>query len=177
MSRVGKHPIIIPTGVTVEMANANLKARGKLGELSLPLNPLVVVTLENNQITVRPSNEEKNARMMWGTYRMLVQNIVKGVAEGFQINLEINGVGYRAAVQGSELVLQLGYSHEIRFTIPAGITIKCEKPTAVSVFGSDRQLVGEVAAKIRSYRGPEPYKGKGIKYDNEVIVRKEGKKK
>lgn len=177
MSRVGKHPILVPAGVTVEIANENLLARGKLGELSLPLNPLVVVSMENNQVSVRPRTEEKNARMMWGTYRMLVQNIVKGVSEGFQVNLEINGVGYRAAVQGSELVMQLGFSHEIRFAIPKGITIKCEKPTVVSVFGADRQLVGEVAAKIRSYRGPEPYKGKGIKYDNEVIVRKEGKKK
>jgi len=177
MSRVGKNPVAIPSGVSVEIANQVLKAKGKLGELSLPFSDRVKVNMDNNQVTVSPADSSKQSRMMWGTIRNLVSNIVKGVHEGFSIKMDINGVGYRATVQGNELVLQLGFSHEVKFQIPAGVTIKCEKPTSILVQGIDRRLIGQVAAEIRSFRPPEPYKGKGIKYENEVIVRKEGKKK
>jgi large subunit ribosomal protein L6 len=177
MSRVGKHPIALPSGVSVEVNGQQIKAKGKLGELFLELPEKVSLVVNDNQITVSPVDESKEARMRWGTSRNLVRNLVQGVHEGFTVNLEINGVGYRAAVQGKELVLQLGYSHDVHFPVPHGITIKCEKPTSVAIHGMDRQKVGQVAAEIRSFRPPEPYKGKGIKYNDEVIVRKEGKKK
>lgn len=177
MSRVGKNPVIIPTGVECRLENNHLIAKGKLGELSLPLVSDVEVTIEGGQVLVRPKAETKFARMMWGTTKKLISNVVQGVSQGFTKNLEISGVGYRASVQGSNLVLQLGYSHDIDFPVPQDITIKCEKPTAISITGIDRQKVGQLAAKIRSYRPPEPYKGKGIKYQDEKILRKEGKKK
>lgn len=177
MSRIGKHPVQIPSGVSIELNGNFLKARGKLGELSFHAPDTVVINHANDSVVVGPVNDSKEARMGWGTVRNIVRNIVEGVDKGFTINLEINGVGYRAAVQGDHLVMQLGFSHEIRFKIPSGITIKCDKPTSVSVHGADRQKVGQVAAEIRSYKKPEPYKGKGIKYENEHIVRKEGKKK
>ncbi len=177
MSRVGKNPVAIPAGVNVEVSGGKLSAKGKLGVLTLGLSSEVTVTVENGQVSVQPVGATKRARMMWGTTRNLVRNMVTGVATGYSKSLEINGVGYRAAVQGKELILQLGYSHEIKYPIPEGITVKAEKPTALTISGADRQKVGQVAAEIRSFRGPEPYKGKGIKYDTETILRKEGKKK
>jgi large subunit ribosomal protein L6 len=177
MSRVGKHPVAVPSGVTVEIANRILKAKGKLGELSLKLSDEVEAKLEDGKVLVIPRSETKRARTLWGTTRALVNNMVGGVSKGFSKTLEINGVGYRAQVQGKNLQLQLGYSHDVIYPIPAGVTIKCEKPTQITISGADRQRVGQVAAEIRAFRKPEPYKGKGIKYDNERILRKEGKKK
>ena len=177
MSRVGKHPVAVPSGVTVEIANRILKAKGKLGELSLELSDEVEAKLEDGKVVVTPRSETKRARTLWGTTRALVNNMVGGVSKGFSKTLEINGVGYRAQVQGKNLQLQLGYSHDVVYPIPAGVTIKCEKPTQITISGADRQRVGQVAAEIRAFRKPEPYKGKGIKYDNERILRKEGKKK
>ncbi len=177
MSRVGKYPVAVPSGVTVEIANRVLKAKGKLGELSLRLSDEVEAKLEDGKVVVTPRSESKRARTLWGTTRALVNNMVGGVSKGFSKTLEINGVGYRAQVQGKNLQLQLGFSHDVVYPIPEGVTIKCEKPTQITVSGADRQRVGQVAAEIRAFRKPEPYKGKGIKYDNERILRKEGKKK
>ncbi|MEI8394211.1 MAG: 50S ribosomal protein L6 [Rhodospirillaceae bacterium] len=177
MSRIGKHPVPVPAGVDVVVDGQKVLAKGKLGELSIVLIDDIVAKLEDSKVVVLPRTDSRRARVNWGTARTRVSNLVKGVSVGFTVNLEINGVGYRAAVQGKDLVLQLGYSHDIKYAIPDGITIKAEKPTAISIFGSDRQKVGQVAAEIRSYRKPEPYKGKGIKYDTEVLLRKEGKKK
>ena len=177
MSRVGKYPGTVPSGVTVEIANRILKAKGKLGELSLRLSDEVDAKLEGGKVVVTPRSETKRARTLWGTTRAHVNNMVGGVSKGFSKTLEINGVGYRAQVQGKNLQLQLGFSHDVIYPIPAGVTIKCEKPTQITISGADRQRVGQVAAEIRAFRKPEPYKGKGIKYDNERILRKEGKKK
>ena len=177
MSRIGKLPVNIPQGVTVDIAGGVLTAKGKLGSLKLPLNTDVDTVVKEGKVVVTPKHETKRARMAWGTTRALVNNMVSGVNTGYTVNLEINGVGYRAAVQGKDLVLQLGYSHDVQFPIPSDIKIACEKPTAIAISGADKQRVGQVAAVIRSFRGPEPYKGKGIKYDYEKIRRKEGKKK
>jgi len=177
MSRVGKYPVPVPSGVTVQIAGGDLTVKGKLGQSSLALSSEIETTVQGNEVWVKPTSETKRARMMWGTTRALISNMVKGVSDGFTINLEINGVGYRAAVQGSVLQLQLGYSHDIDYPIPEDITIKCEKPTAISITGRDKQRVGQIAAEIRAFRGPEPYKGKGVKYATETILRKEGKKK
>jgi large subunit ribosomal protein L6 len=145
--------------------------------MSYRLTKNVEATLDGNKLWVKPVGDDKRSRMMWGTTRALLNNMVKGVSEGFTINLEINGVGYRAAVQGKVLQLSLGFSHEVNFPIPDDVTIRCEKPTAIQITGKDSQRVGQVAANIRAYRGPEPYKGKGVKYETETILRKEGKKK
>ncbi len=177
MSRVGQMPVTLPEGVEVAIAGREVSARGKLGALSMTLSDQVELTQEDGKLTVAPRGATKRARSMWGTTRSLLQNIVTGVSEGFRVELVINGVGYRAAVEGEELVLQLGYSHEIRHAIPDGIAIACERPTHIAVSGIDRQQVGQMAAEIRAYRKPEPYKGKGIRYADEIIVRKEGKKK
>lgn len=177
MSRIGKYPVPVPAGVSVVINDQILTAKGKLGELSLAISGEVTATLEDNSVVVRPANDGKRARTLWGTTRSLVNNLVTGVSTGFAVSLEINGVGYRAAVQGDILNLQLGYSHDIQFPIPDDVKIVCEKPTSITVSGADKQRVGAVAAKIRSYRGPEPYKGKGVKYATETIRRKEGKKK
>jgi len=177
MSRIGQNPVTVPSDVNVDIAGQIVTAKGKLGELSLTLVDEVGIEREDDRLVVKPRNDSTRARTMWGTTRSLVQNLVTGVSTGFTINLEIVGVGYRAAVEGKDLVLQLGYSHEIRFPIPEGISIACERPTAIAISGADRQRVGQVAANIRSYRKPEPYKGKGIKYADEYILRKEGKKK
>jgi large subunit ribosomal protein L6 len=177
MSRIGKHPVSVPTGVTVEVAGQLVTAKGKLGQLSMTLIDDILASLEDGKVVVKPRSDGRRARQNWATARTNVFNLVKGVADGFVKNLEINGVGFKAAVQGRELVLNLGFSHEVRYAIPEGITIKCDKPTAVTISGFDKQKVGQVAAEIRSYRKPEPYKGKGIKYDNETVLRKEGKKK
>jgi large subunit ribosomal protein L6 len=177
MSRVGKYPVTVPSGVTVQIAAGAITVKGKLGESTLGLTSEVDTSIDGNQVWVKPRSETKRARQMWGTTRALINNMVIGVSEGFTENLEINGVGYRAAVQGQILQLQLGYSHDINFPIPEDLTIKCEKPTMISITGRDKQRVGQIAAVIRAYRGPEPYKGKGIKYSTETILRKEGKKK
>jgi large subunit ribosomal protein L6 len=177
MSRIGKNPVAIPQGVEVKLAGQTLTAKGKLGQLSVTLVDEVTAEVADGAITVAPRNETRRARAMWGTTRALVNNIVRGVSQGFTEDLEINGVGYRAAVQGKELVLSLGYSHDIKYPIPAGITVKTEKPTTISISGADRQQIGQIAAEIRAFRPPEPYKGKGVKYASETIVRKEGKKK
>jgi len=177
MSRIGKDPVAIPQGVTVDLAGDTLTAKGRLGTLSLVVTNEVTASIADGNVTIAPKDESKRARAMWGTTRALVNNMVTGVANGFTRNLEINGVGYRAAVQGSSLNLQLGYSHDVNYPIPSDVKITCERPTAITTSGADRQRVGQVAAEIRSFRPPEPYKGKGIKYSNETIRRKEGKKK
>ena len=177
MSRIGKNPVPIPDGVTVDLTGQTLTAKGRLGSLSLVVGNEVTAELADGAVRIGPKDETKRARAMWGTTRALVNNLVTGVATGFTRNLEINGVGYRAAVQGSNLALQLGYSHDINFPIPPDVRIACERPTAITITGADRQRVGQVAAEIRAFRPPEPYKGKGIKYSDETIRRKEGKKK
>ncbi|MDE2582621.1 MAG: 50S ribosomal protein L6 [Rhodospirillales bacterium] len=177
MSRVGKYPVEIPAGVQVAIAGGRLTAKGKLGELALPLTEQVEATVDGNRVTIRPKGSGRQARMMWGTTRAHVANMVKGVSTGFSRAMEITGTGYRAAVQGETLVLNLGYSHDVVYPIPKGIKITCERPTAVKVEGVDCRLVGQVAAEIRGFRGPEPYKGKGVRYADETIRRKEGKKK
>ena len=177
MSRVGKNPVAIPAGVSVAIVDQVLKAKGKLGELSMPLSDVVDTTVEDGKVVVQPKGDSKQARAMWGTTRALVNSMVKGVSEGFSRKLEINGVGYKAAVSGQTVTLNLGYSHDVIYQVPDGIKVVAEKPTLLVISGANRQVVGQVAAEIRSYRGPEPYKGKGIKYEDETIVRKEGKKK
>jgi large subunit ribosomal protein L6 len=178
MSRIGKHPVAVPDGVTVAIDGNTVRAKGKLGELSAALPRDVVVAMEEGRVVVRPRDaEDRRGRAMWGMSRTLVQNMVTGVAQGFTKRLEISGVGYRAAVDGKILNLQLGYSHDIKFAIPEDVRIACETPTAVTVSGADRQRVGQIAAEIRGFREPEPYKGKGIRYADEKIRRKEGKKK
>ena len=177
MSRIGKHPVPIPGGVEVQLSGQTLTTKGRLGSLSLVVSNEVTASITDGTVTIAPKSETKQSRAMWGTTRALVSNMVTGVSAGFSRNLEIVGVGYRAAVQGNTLNLQLGYSHDIPFPIPADVRIACERPTVVTVSGADRQRVGQVAAEIRSYRPPEPYKGKGIRYVNETVRRKEGKKK
>ena len=177
MSRVGKYPVPVPAGVQVALQGRTVVAKGKLGELKLALTDDVDVEVADGAVAVSPRGEGRTARTMWGTTRSLINSMVTGVSTGFVKAMEINGTGYRAAVQGKDLVLSLGYSHEIRYPIPSGIKITCERPTAIKVEGSDKRQVGQVAAEIRAYRGPEPYKGKGVKYENEQILRKEGKKK
>ncbi len=177
MSRVGKYPVEIPQGVQVAIAGGLLTAKGQLGELKLRLTDAVEAVVADGKVTVSPKGEERQSRTMWGTTRALVANMVKGVSTGYEKAMEITGTGYRAAVQGSNLELSLGYSHPVRYAIPDGIRITCERPTAIKVAGVDKRLVGQVAAEIRGFRGPEPYKGKGIRYSTEQIRRKEGKKK
>jgi large subunit ribosomal protein L6 len=177
MSRVGKYPVVVPPGVTVDIKGADVSVKGKNGASAITASDEVEVTLEDGKVWVKPRSESKRARMLWGTTRALINNMVKGVSEGFTVDLDINGVGYRAAVQGKNLQLQLGYSHDVIYPIPDDVTIKSEKPTAISISGRDKQRVGQIASEIRAFRGPEPYKGKGIKYATETILRKEGKKK
>ncbi len=177
MSRVGKYPVEIPQGVEVAIVEGILTAKGRLGELKLPLSHHVETTVADNRVTVVPRGTAAPARMMWGTTRALVASMVKGVSTGYSKTLEITGTGYRASIQGANLVMNLGYSHDVVYPVPAGITITTPRPTAVTVTGVDKQRVGQVALDIRNFRAPEPYKGKGVRYDNEVIRRKEGKKK
>jgi large subunit ribosomal protein L6 len=177
MSRIGKKPVAIPAGVTASMNDGVLVMKGPKGELSMPMVEEVTYALEGDQLSVQPVNKSTKARSFWGMQRTLVQNLVDGVSAGFSKVLEINGVGYRAAVQGKILKLQLGYSHDVDFDIPEGIEIKTPDNTTVEISGMDKQKVGQVAAEIRRWRKPEPYKGKGIKYRGEYIFRKEGKKK
>jgi len=178
MSRIGKNPVTIPTGVNVAVAGQILNISGKLGKQALSIPSEIEVKVDQGKVVLIPRDETKRARMMWGTSRALVATSIRGVSTGFTRNLEINGVGYRANLEGKNLNLQLGYSHDIKYPIPEGIAIKVgEKQTTIAITGSDKQKVGQVAAEIRGLRGPEPYKGKGIKYDNEQVRRKEGKKK
>jgi large subunit ribosomal protein L6 len=177
MSRVGKYPVEVPAGVQVAIAGGVLSAKGRLGELKLPLTDLVETKVEGNHVTVTPRTGETQARMMWGTTRALIASMVKGVSEGYTRSLEITGTGYRAAVQGKNLEINLGFSHPVVYPVPDGIKITCERPTSIKVEGIDKRLVGQVASEIRGFRPPEPYKGKGARYSDEIIRRKEGKKK
>ena len=177
MSRVGKYPVDVPAGVTIAVADGMLTARGKLGELQMPLTDHVETTVADNKVSVKPRSNEAQARMMWGTTRANIANMVRGVSTGYAKTMEITGTGYRAAVQGTNLVINLGFSHDVVYPVPAGIKITTPRPTAITVEGMDKRQVGQVAAEIRGYRPPEPYKGKGVRYDTETIRRKEGKKK
>jgi large subunit ribosomal protein L6 len=177
MSRIGKNPVAIPNGVEVQLSGQTLSAKGSLGTLCLVVSNEVTASIADGAVTIAPKNDTKRSRAMWGTTRALVDNMVNGVSKGFSVTLEINGVGYRAAVQGNTLNLQLGYSHDVAYRIPNDVKIACERPTVITVSGADRQRVGQIAAEIRAYRPPEPYKGKGIKYATESVRRKEGKKK
>jgi large subunit ribosomal protein L6 len=177
MSRIGKKPVAIPAGVTASMEAGTLSVKGPKGELTMPMSDLISYEMKDDGIAVQPANKSKEARAFWGMQRTLVQNLVTGVTEGFTKVLEITGVGYRANSQGKNLKLQLGYSHDVDFAIPDGIEIKTPDNTTVEISGIDKQKVGQVAAEIRRWRKPEPYKGKGIKYRGEYIFRKEGKKK
>lgn len=177
MSRVGKKPVPVPSGVTATVTGQTVTMKGSKGELRYVVPNVVDVKFEDGAVSVQPRNQTKEARSLWGTSRAQVANLVEGVSKGFEKKLEITGVGYRAAMAGKALKLSLGYSHDIEYEIPVGITIAVPKPTEIVISGIDRQVVGQVAAEIRDYRGPEPYKGKGVKYAGEFIFRKEGKKK
>jgi large subunit ribosomal protein L6 len=177
MSRIGKRPVAVPSGVTATVDGQTVKIKGPKGQLQLVVHDDVDVKLDGGALKVAPRSETKRARSLYGTSRANLANIVVGVTKGFEKKLEINGVGYRAAVQGKVLQLALGYSHDVNYPIPEGISVVTPKPTEIVVTGIDRQRVGQVAAEIRAYRGPEPYKGKGVKYSDEFIFRKEGKKK
>ena len=177
MSRVGKRPVAIPSGVTATVEGQTVKMKGPKGTLSFVAHDDVEVKFENGQVKFNPRHDTNRARAMYGTARAQVANLVEGVTKGFERKLEITGVGYRAAMQGKNLQLALGYSHDVVYAIPEGITIAVPKPTEITITGTDSQRVGQVAAEIRAYRPPEPYKGKGVKYANEFIFRKEGKKK
>ena len=177
MSRIGKKPVPIPTGVEAKIEGRQLSVKGPKGTLTMPLQDEVTYSVEDGGVQVMPANETKRARSFWGMQRTMVQNLVTGVTEGFTKKLLITGVGYRANLQGKNLKLQLGYSHDVDFEIPEGITIATPDQTTINITGNDKQKVGQVAAEIRRWRKPEPYKGKGIKYAGEFIFRKEGKKK
>jgi len=177
MSRIGGKPVPVPNGVTVTIADKVLSAKGPKGELSMPIVDEVTVEFANDEVTVTPVDQSKRSRSMWGMQRSLIDNIVVGVSQGFQKKLAITGVGYRAQMKGKDLNLQLGFSHDVVVTPPEGISIECPSQTEVIVSGTDKQKVGQVAAKIRGWRPPEPYKGKGVRYADEFIIRKEGKKK
>jgi large subunit ribosomal protein L6 len=177
MSRIGKKPVTLPKNVTATVNGQNVTVKGPKGQLSLTLVDDIEVKLEDNAISISPRSDTKRARSMWGMSRSLVENLVLGTTEGFKKTLEISGVGYRAALEGKSLKLQLGYSHDIFYPVPDGISIVVPKPTEITISGIEKDKVGQVAAEIRGFRGPEPYKGKGIKYQGEFIFRKEGKKK
>jgi large subunit ribosomal protein L6 len=177
MSRIGKKPVQVPAGVTANVDGQKVTAKGPKGELFVVANDEVSVKLENNTVVVQPLNESKDARAKWGMSRTMIENILKGVKDGYERKLEINGVGYRASMQGKNLQLALGFSHDVVYQTPEGITIAVPKPTEIVVSGINKQQVGQVAAEIREYRGPEPYKGKGVKYAEERIVRTDGQKK
>ena len=177
MSRIGQKAVAVPKGVTVEVKGDTVSAKGKVGAMTMKLVPEVSAKLDGDKIAVAAKDESDKARAMWGMTRTLINNMVHGVDTGFSTDLEIVGVGFRAALEGKNLKLQLGFSHDVLYPIPEGIKITVAKPTEIKVFGADRQKVGQVAADIRAFRPPEPYKGKGIKYSDEYILRKEGKKK
>ena len=177
MSRIGKKPVVIPQGVEVNLSGQNIAAKGPKGELVVKLSEYVTVAQNDDGVTVTPIDKTQTARSFWGLSRSLVQNIVTGVSEGFSRKLELQGVGYRAQVQGTTLKLSLGFSHDVDFPVPEGINVECPSQTEIVITGIDKQKVGQVASEIRSYRPPEPYKGKGVRYDGEYVFRKEGKKK
>lgn len=177
MSRVGKYPVAVPTGVTVTVAGRTLTVKGKLGELKIETTDDVEASVVEGKVWVKAKNETKRARAQWGTTRATINNMVKGVSQGYKKVLDITGVGYKAQAQGKILNLSLGFSHEVIYKVPEGIEVKTPAPTQVEISGANRQRVGQVAAEIRSYKRPEPYKGKGIRYNDEFILRKEGKKK
>ncbi|MBO0344817.1 50S ribosomal protein L6 [Roseibium limicola] len=177
MSRIGKKPVPVPSGVTATINGQTVSVKGPKGELSFVLNEFVLAEMTEEGIKIDPRGTTKTARSMWGMSRTMVENIITGVHAGFEKKLEITGVGYRAQIQGQNLQLALGFSHDVLFPIPEGIDIKCPKPTEITISGIDKQSVGQVAAEIRDFRPPEPYKGKGVRYAGEFIVRKEGKKK
>ncbi len=177
MSRVGKYPVELPAGVQVAVVDRVLQAKGKLGTMSLPLTDHVDATVEGNKVTITPRSNVSQARMMWGTTRSILASMVQGVSVGYTKTLEITGTGFRASVQGKNLVINLGFSHDVVYPVPDGITITTPRPTTITLAGVDRRQVGQCAAEIRAFRPPEPYKGKGVKYENEQIRRKEGKKK
>ncbi len=177
MSRIGKKPVTVPAGIMPTIENKQLTMKGPKGTLKMPLRDEISYTIEDGGISVQPANDTKRARAFWGMQRTMVQNLVTGVSEGFTKKLLITGVGYRAAAQGRNLKLQLGYSHDVNIDVPEGIEVKTPDNTTIEISGSDKQMVGQLAAEIRQWRKPEPYKGKGIKYDGEFIFRKEGKKK
>ena len=177
MSRIGKKPIHVPAGITASVDGQSIKVKGPKGELSFVADDEIHLNLEDNVVHVTPRDQTKEARSKWGMSRSMIENIIEGVKGGFQKKLEINGVGYRAAMHGKNVQLSLGFSHDVIYQVPEGITVAVPKPTEILVSGIDKQKVGQVAAEIREYRGPEPYKGKGVKYADERIVRKEGKKK
>jgi large subunit ribosomal protein L6 len=177
MSRIGKKPLSVPQGVTATIDGQTVTAKGPKGELQFVVNEEVLVKLENGEISVEPRDQSKDARSKWGMSRSQIENILIGVKDGFERKLEIQGVGYRAAMQGRNIQLSLGFSHEVVYEAPEGITLACPKPTEISITGIDKQMVGQVAAEIREYRQPEPYKGKGVRYAGEKVFRKEGKKK
>ena len=177
MSRIGKRPVEAPSGVEFKVSGQTIEAKGPKGVRTFTATDDVDLVHEGNTVTVKPRGSSKRARQQWGMTRTMVQNLVTGVSEGFKKELEITGVGYRAQVQGKTLKLALGYSHDVDFDIPEGVEIVCAKPTEIAISGIDQQVVGETAAKIREWRKPEPFKGKGIRYKDEYIFRKEGKKK
>jgi large subunit ribosomal protein L6 len=177
MSRIGKKPVALPQGVTADLQGRDLKVKGPKGELEMVFVDEVLAELENDAITVTPRDKTKRSRSMWGMQRTMVENLFQGVTEGFSVALEIQGVGYRAAVQGKKLNLQLGFSHDVNMDIPEGLDVKCPTQTDIEISGNDKQQVGQFAAEVRSWRKPEPYKGKGIRYKGEYIFSKEGKKK
>jgi large subunit ribosomal protein L6 len=177
MSRIGKKPVSIPDGVTATVDGQIVTAKGPKGELKYVANDEVLVAMEDGAVNVQPRNQSKDARSKWGMSRTMISNIMEGVRNGYERKLEINGVGYRAAMQGKNIQLSLGYSHEVVYNVPEGITAACPKPTEIVLNGIDKQKLGQVAAEIREFRPPEPYKGKGVKYAEETIIRKEGKKK
>jgi large subunit ribosomal protein L6 len=177
MSRIGKRPVELPSGVSASVSGQTIEVKGPKGARSFTATDDVTLAVADNAVTVEPRGKSKRARQQWGMSRTMVQNLVTGVTDGFKKELEIQGVGYRAQMQGNTLKLSLGYSHDVDFEVPAGVTVTCPKNTEVVVEGTDQQLVGQVAANIREWRAPEPYKGKGIRYKGEYIFRKEGKKK
>ena len=177
MSRIGKHPVKMPAGVTATISAEEIVVKGKLGELKTLIPAGVTVKQENDEVVVAPVSQSKEHRMLWGTIRANINNMVKGVSEGYTRKLELIGVGYRAQAQGQVLKLSLGYSHDINYQVPAGVKVATPQPTSIELTGIDKQLLGQVASEIRSYRSPEPYKGKGVKYEEETVLRKVGKKK
>lgn len=177
MSRVGKYPVVIPSGVTVTAAGKALTVKGKLGELKINTTDDVETSVTDGKVWVKAKSETKRARSQWGTTRATINNMIKGVSQGYKKTLDITGVGFKAAAQGRKLNLNLGFSHDVVYEVPAGIDVKTPTPVQIEVSGTDRQKVGQVAAEIRAYKEPEPYKGKGIRYSDEFILRKEGKKK
>ncbi|MCO6383973.1 MAG: 50S ribosomal protein L6 [Vannielia sp.] len=176
MSRIGKKPVDLPSGVSAAVSGQTIEVKGPKGSRSFTATDDVTLAVEDNAVSVKPRGSSKRAKQQWGMSRTMVANLVQGVSDGFKKELEINGVGYRAQIQGNTLKLSLGYSHEVNFDVPQGVTVTCPKQTEIIVEGADQQLVGQVAANIREWRKPEPYKGKGIKYKDEYIFRKEGKR-